>query len=223
MELDKGLLPDGTRYIAEAPLLARRMQQASRGNDLGYGIGLKIDRSSGTTLLHHGGSSFGFISDVMWLPEHHVGAVILTNADQGGTSIRGQFRRRLLEVLFDGKPEAVANLATQSRRMKEDVATQRKSLTVPADPALVRTLTGRYRSAELGNIDISRKGATTWLDVGGWRSELASRRDDDGSATLVSISPGLVGWLEFAVDRKDSRPSLVLRDEQREYVFVAEE
>lgn len=223
MELDQGLLPDGTRYIAEAPLLARRVQQASRGNDLGYGIGLKIDRSTGTLLLHHGGSAFGFISDMMWLPEHNVGAVILTNADQGGISVRGQFRRRLLEVLFDGNPEAVANLATQSQRLKDDVATQRKTLTVPADPALVRTLAGRYHSAELGNIDISRKGATTWLDVGGWRSELASRRDDDGRTTLVSISPGLVGWLEFAVDRKDERPSLVLRDEQREYVFVAEE
>ncbi len=223
MELDQGLLPDGTRYIAEAPLLARREQQVSRGNDLGYGIGLKIDHSSGTTLLHHGGNMFGFISDVMWLPEHDVGAVILTNADQGGISIRGQFRRRLLEVLFDGNPEAVANLATQSRRMKDDVATERKTLTVPADPALVRQLSGRYHSAELGNIDISRKGATTWLDVGGWRSELASRRNDDGTTTLISISPGLVGWLEFAVDRKDNRPSLVLRDEQREYVFVAAE
>lgn len=223
MELDQGLLPDGTRYIAEAPLLARRVQQVSRGSDLGYGIGLKIDHSSGTTLLHHGGNMFGFISDVMWLPEHDVGAVILTNADQGGISIRGQFRRRLLEVLFDGNPEAVANLATQSRRMKDDVATERKTLTVPADPALVRQLSGRYHSAELGNIDISRKGATTWLDVGGWRSELASRRNDDGTTTLISISPGLVGWLEFAVDRKDNRPSLVLRDEQREYVFVAAE
>lgn len=221
MELDKGLLPDGTRYIAEAPLLARRVQQASRGNDLGYGIGLKIDRSSGTTLLHHGGSMFGFISDVMWLPEHNVGAVILTNADQGGISIRGQFRRRLLEVLFDGQPEAVTNLATQSRRMKEDVETRRETLTVPADPALVRTLAGRYHNAELGNIDISRKGATTWLDVGGWRSEMASRRNSDGTAALVTISPGLAGWLEFAVAVNEARPSLVLHDEQREYVFVA--
>ncbi len=220
MELDQGLLPDGTRYIAEAPLLARRVQQASRGNDLGYGIGLKIDQSTGTLLLHHGGSAFGFISDMMWLPEHNVGAVILTNADQGGISVRGQFRRRLLEVLFDGKPEAVANLAAQRRRIQEDAAAQRKTLTVPADPALVRTLAGRYHSAELGNIDISRKGATAWLDVGGWRSELASRRNDDGTTTLVTISPGLAGWLEFAIVPKEKRTSLVLRDEQHEYVFV---
>jgi len=115
------------------------------------------------------------------------------------------------------------DLAAQHRRMKQDAATLRKSLTVPADPARVRTLAGRYQSAELGNIDISRKGATTWLDVGGWRSELASRRNDDSTTTLVTISPGLVGWLEFAVDRNDNRRSLVLRDEQREYVFVAAE
>lgn len=220
MELDKGALPDGTRYIGEAALLARRVQQVSRGNDLGYGIGLKIDRSSGTLLLHHGGNMFGFISDVMWLPEHKVGAVILTNADSGGISIRGQFRRRLLEVLFDGNPEAVANLAAQSRRMKEDVAARRKTLAVPADAALASRLAGRYYSAELGNIDISRKGATTWLDAGGWRSEMASRRNDDGTVALVTISPGMSGWLEFVIAGKEDQRSLVLHDEQREYVFV---
>jgi len=36
----------------------------------------------------------------MFLPEHGIGAVILTNADTGGIML-GSFRRRLLEVLFD--------------------------------------------------------------------------------------------------------------------------
>ncbi|HYM87328.1 MAG TPA: serine hydrolase domain-containing protein, partial [Pseudoxanthomonas sp.] len=54
MELDEGLLPDGKRYIAEAPLLARRVQQVATGNDTGYGMGLKIDRSMGTPLVQHG-------------------------------------------------------------------------------------------------------------------------------------------------------------------------
>ena len=56
---------------------------------------------------NHGGSAFGFISDMLWLPEHDVGAVILTNDDAGGVYVRSLFRRRLLEVLFDGRPEAV--------------------------------------------------------------------------------------------------------------------
>lgn len=222
MELDAGLLPDGKRYIAEAPLLARRVQQVATGNDTGYGMGLKIDRSMGTLLVQHGGVTPGFISNMMWLPEHNVGAVILTNADGGGSAIRYVFRRRWLEMLFDGNPEAVANMSVEAKRMQEDAAVKRKHLTVPADAAIVGGLAARYRSAELGDIAVSRKGTTTWFDFGGWKSEIATRRDDDGKAALVTIAPSASGF-EFMVADKGNKRSLLLRDEQREYVFVEAE
>jgi len=219
MELDKGQLPDGTRYIGEAPLLARREQQVARGSDTGYGMGLKLDRSLGTLLVNHGGSAFGFISDMLWLPEHNVGAVILTNDDVGGVYVRGLFRRRFLEVLFDGRPEAVESLAVQARRMKEDVAAERKSLAVPADPLLVSKLAARYRSAELGGIDVLRRGSTTWFDFGDWKSEVASRQNGDGTVSFVTISPSEGGY-EFIVTAAQDARSLVLRDAQHEYVFA---
>ncbi|MCI4566663.1 serine hydrolase domain-containing protein [Lysobacter sp. CFH 32150] len=217
MELDKGLLPDGKRYIAEAPLLARRVQQVATGNDTGYGMGLKIDRSMGTPLMQHGGVAYGFISNMLWLPEHNVGAVILTNADAGGSAIRYLFRRRWLEVLFDGNSEAIPNMPLEAKRMKESLAAKRKRLTVPADPAAIGKLAARYRSAELGDIAVSQKGETTWFDFGGWKSEVATLRDDDGTVTLVTIAPS---GFEFIVADKDNERSLVLRDEQHEYVFV---
>lgn len=219
MELDKGLLPDGKRYIAEVPLLARRVQQVATGNDTGYGMGLKLDRSWGTPLLQHGGVASGFISNMLWLPEHNVGAVILTNADTGGAAIRNLFRRRWLEVLFDGNPEAVVNVPVEARSMKESIAAERKGLTVPADQALVGKLAGRYRNTALGNIVVTQKGSTTWFDFGGWQSEVATRRDVDGTTTFVTISPNEDGY-EFVVADKDNQRKLVLRDEQREYVFV---
>lgn len=219
MELDKGLLPDGKRYIAEAPLLARRVQQVATGNDSGYGMGLKIDRSWGTPLVQHGGVAFGFISNMLWLPEHNVGAVILTNTQAGGTAIRNLFRRRWLEVLFDGNPEAIVNVPVEAKSMREVMAAERKRLTVPADQALVGKLAARYRSTALGDIAVSQKGATTWFDFGGWKSEVATRRDDDGTTTFVTISPNENGF-EFVVADKDNQRTLVLRDEQHEYIFV---
>ena len=218
MELDKGLLPDGTRYIGQAPLLARREQQVARGSDTGYGMGLKLDRSSGTLLVNHGGSAFGFISDMLWLPEHNVGAVILTNDDAGGVYVRSLFRRRLLEVLFDGRQEAVESMAVQARRMKEGIAVERQSLAVPADPVLVDKLAARYRSAELGDLNVLRKGPATWFDFGDWKSEVASRRNDDGTVSFVTISPSEGGY-KFIVTAADGKRSLVLRDAQHEYVF----
>ncbi len=219
MELDRGLLPDGTRFLAEGPLLARREQQVSMGTDQGYGMGLKLDRSMGTLLVQHGGVSFGFVSNMMWLPEHGVGAVILTNADAGGAALRHLFRRRWLEVLFDANPEAVANLPIEARRLAETIAAERESLTRPADPASVARLAARYHSAELGDLDVRRVGDATWFDVGGWKSEVASRRNDDGTTSFVTISPAVRGYELVLGD--GARPALTLRDAQHEYVFAA--
>ena len=68
-------------------------------------MALIIDKRWGVTVVHHGGDLAGYHSDMMWLPEYNVGAVILTNSDTG-YALRGPFLRRLVELLFDGKAEA---------------------------------------------------------------------------------------------------------------------
>jgi CubicO group peptidase (beta-lactamase class C family) len=218
MELDKGMLPDGKRYVDEAPLLERRKQQVALGNDASYGMGLMVDRTWGVPVVHHGGDMLGFHSDMLWLPEQNVGAVILTNSDPG-VYIRGPFQRRLLEVLFDGKPEAVENVAAQAKRLKESITAERKRLTAPADATASGKLAARYHNDELGDIAVSHKGKATWFDFGGWRSEVASRSNDDGSLSFVTISPGEDGF-EFVVADKGETRSLVLRDAQHEYAFA---
>ena len=220
MELGEGVLPSGERYIGATPLLARREQQVARGDGQGYGMGLKIDRTSGATVLHHGGIAFGYISETMWLPEHGVGAVLLSNGGDSGTVLRSLFRRRLQEVLFDGRPEALANLAVQAERIRAEAASHRAKLAMPAEPAQVARLAQRYRSPELGEIRVERKDAATWFDFGDWRSEMATRRDADGTLAFVTVSPEVNGWLEFVV-ADGPRPALVLRDAQHEYRFAA--
>ena len=218
MELDKGLLPDGTRYIDEAPLLERRKQQVALGNDASYGMGLMVDRTWGVPVVHHGGDMLGFHSDMLWLPEQGVGAVILTNSDPG-VYIRGPFQRRLLEVLFDGKPEAAENVTAQAKRLRDTIAAERKRLTAPADAGVSSRLAARYRNADLGDNVVTREGTATRFDFGGWKSEVASRRNDDGTLSFVTISPGEDGF-EFVVADTQGARSLVLRDAQHEYAFA---
>ena len=218
MELDRGLLPDGTRYIDAATLLERRKPQVALGSDASYGMGLMVDSTWGTPVVHHGGDLVGFHSDMLWLPEHDVGAVILTNADPG-VFVRGPFQRRLLEVLFDGKPEAAENVTAQAQRLKQSHAAERKRLSVPPDAAAVSRLAASYRSTELGPITVTRPGDAVWFDFGAWRSAMATRANDDGSVSFVTISPGVDGF-EFVVADGEHGPSLVLRDAQHEYVFA---
>jgi CubicO group peptidase (beta-lactamase class C family) len=217
MELAQGVLPSGERYISEPALLARRAPQVSIGKHVTYGMGLTVDTTYGVAVVDHGGAINGFYSNMMWLPEHGVGAVVLTNGE-GGWILHGQFRRKLLEVLFDGRPEADAAVASQARALSETRAVMREMLSLPADPAEVATLAGRYANAALGEIAVSQfDGAATLFDFGEWWSEVGSRVSPDGTVSFVTASPGRIG-LEFVVGSGAAR-ALTLRDAQHEYVF----
>lgn len=216
MELDGGKLPDGRRYISEEKLLARRAKQVAMGQDAWYGMGLMVDRTWGVEVVHHGGDLIGHHSDMLWLPEHGVGAVVLTNGDPGWT-IRNLFQRKLLEVLFDGNPEADARLESAAESFFENLAAERKLLTVPADPAASAALAGRYVNDALGFVEVLREGGRTIFDFGEYQSEMATKANPDGTTSFVTIAPGITG-LEFVVGTGAAR-TLVMRDAQHEYTF----
>lgn len=176
-----------------------------------------VDHTWGVPVVHHGGDLTGFHSDMMWLPEQQVGAVILTNADNG-VYIRGPLQRRLLEVLFDGRPIAAATVTSSAKSVKAEVLAERKRLTVPADTNEAAKLAAMYRNASLGHIAVSHAAGKASFDFGAWQSEVASRRNDEGSLSFVTISPGEDG-LDFVVTNDDKGRGLVIRDGQHEYHY----
>jgi CubicO group peptidase (beta-lactamase class C family) len=219
MELAKGALPNGKRIVSEESLLARRAPHVPVGEDVTYGMGLFVDKHWGIPVVHHGGDLAGYHSDMMWLPDHGVGAVILTNADPGA-ALRGPLLRRLVEVLFDGKPEAEELLRVAVQQKVAALAKARERLVIPADPAEAAKLAPRYASPELGEVTVKRQanGAVVF-DVGEWYSTVASRKNDDGTISYITIDPTLDGF-EFVVAEKGGKRSLVLRDAQHEYAFT---
>ncbi|HKG91965.1 MAG TPA: serine hydrolase domain-containing protein [Gemmatimonadaceae bacterium] len=217
MELAEGKLPDGTQYVSRETLLARRARQVAIGREATYGMGLMVDTRYGTPVVHHGGDMIGFHSDMMWLPEHGVGAVVLTNGNPGWV-LRDIFQRKLLEVLFDGRDEAEADAASQAKSYYAQLAAERKLLTVPADAAESAKLAGHFHNDALGDIEVRREGGRTVFDFGEFRSEVASRKNPDGSISLITIAPGIQGF-EFVVSGGTGK-RLTIRDAQHEYVFI---
>src|SRR6185503_2272610 len=158
---------------------------------------------------------------MIFLPDHDVAAVILTNADEGQTLL-GPFRHRLLELLFDAKPEAAEDVKTAVKNMRAATLEERSHLTLPPDAAVVSKLAPRYRNASLGGVAVTRTGATTAFDFGEWKCPVASRKNDDGTVAIVTTAPGFSG-LPFIVGDKDGKRTLTVRDAQHEYVFVETE
>ena len=109
-----------------------------------------------------------------------------------------RFRRKLLEVLFDGRPEADAQLDAGAKSFFSSLAAERKRLVIPADATESRKLANHYSNAALGNIDVSTAGNSTIFDFGEWKSEVASRKNPDGTISFVTIAPG-VSDSEFVV------------------------
>ena len=217
MELAEGKLPDGKQYVSKEVLLARRLPQVTVSADMSYGMGLFVDTVYGTPVIRHGGDMIGFHSDMMWLPEHGVGAVILTNGDPGWI-IRGVFRRKLLEVLFDGKSEADGQVAAQAKAFYDELAGERKLLTVPAEASTADKLAQTYVNDAVGVISVQRRGQRLYFDFGEFASEMASRVNPDGTTSFITIVPGLTGF-EFVVGNRGAKRTLMLRDAQHEYLY----
>lgn len=216
MELAEGKLPDGKTYISKEPLLERRAPQVSIGKDQTYGMGLMVDTTYGVPVVHHGGDLVGYHSDMMWLPQQNVGLVILTNADPGWL-LRNRIQRKLLEVLFDGHPEAEALLSADAKSFYAELAAERKLMTIPADANESAKLAKHYANSSLGGITVSTSGTSTIFDFSEWKSEVASRKNPDGTISFITVVPGELGF-EFVVGSGAKR-TLTLRDAQHEYVF----
>jgi CubicO group peptidase (beta-lactamase class C family) len=218
LELNRGKLPGGKVLVSEENLLARRKPQVASGENRTYGMGLSVDTGWGIPIVHHGGSLSGFKSDIMLLPDHGIGAVVLTNSDNGGMLLR-PLMRRLVEVVFDGKPEAAEDVASRAAAYKAFRAKSRERLVIPPDSEQIAKLAARYSSGALGEITVRRKDAATVFDFGEWNSAVASRKNDDGTVSFLSTDPGVIGF-EFVVGERGGKRVLILRDAQHEYVFT---
>jgi CubicO group peptidase (beta-lactamase class C family) len=220
MELAKGKLPDGKTLVSESSLLERRKPQVAVGEDETYGMGLTVDTHTGVAVVHHGGDLIGFHSDMFWFPEVGVGGVILTNGDTGPL-LRSAYVRKVAEVLFDGKPEAMEDVRSSAKRLKDAIRKDRERLVVPLAPEVAAALAKRYVSKELGEVVVRANGPARVLDFGEWKSAVASRKNDDGTVSLITIAPG-DGGMELVVGEKSGKKALIVRDAQHEYAFVEE-
>ena len=217
-ELALGKLPNGRQLVSPENLLMRRAPQISLGEDASYGMGLVVDHTYGVPVVSHGGSMSGFKSNLYFLPDSGIGAVLLTNSDNGGMLL-GPFGRRLLEVVFDGKPEAVAEVASGAASHKAQLAKDRERLVVPPAPDLVSGLARHYSSKELGDLAVLTDNGVTTFDLGEWKSRVASRKNDDGTTSFITIDPGTDGF-EFVVGQHAGKRVLTIRDGQHEYTFT---
>ena len=214
VELSNGVLPDGRRFATEENLLARRAPQVSSGVSTSYGLGMTLDRTTGVLVVRHDGANVGYRSIMFFIPEAGVGGVLMTNSETGALIVR-PFLRRVLELIFDGRPEAATHLAHDAMARREARTLERTKLTYPPEPAAVRDLAKRYHHPRLGFLDVRNDGPHTVFDFGEWHVRVALRATDDRS-TVFSLVGDQQPPAWFTVGQRDGRRTLTMGTE----VFV---
>lgn len=140
-------------------------------------------------------------------------------ADEQVRLLRTIFRRKLLEVLFDGRSEADAEITAAAGAWFKQIESDRKLLVIPPDAEASGKLAAKYGSPVLGDITVARADTTTSFDFGEWKSEMATRKNLDGTTSFITITPGARGF-EFLAGSQDGKRALILRDAQHEYAFI---
>lgn len=218
LELAKGVSPEGRRLVSEANIVERRKRGVPVGENIWYGMGLFDQTAYGVPVVTHGGTLQGYRSNFWALPEAGIGAVILTNSDSGATMLE-PFFRRLLEVVYDGKPQAVVEVASAAARAKAQIAARRATIKIPGDATVLAGLATRYTTPDVGALTIRNQGGTKWIKAGVIDAPLATRTNPDGTVSLVTAGSGAIG-VEALVGERNGTKTLTIRDSQHEYVYT---
>lgn len=218
IELRSGKGPNGERVFAERELLARREPLASEGETRDYVLGLAVWHERGIRIFGHSGNVLGYSAYWFFLPDHGVGAVLLTNIGDP-PFFRPYFLRRLLELVFDGQEEAWRNLGFTAKAREEAHVERLRTIDRAPGRAFFEAFVGAYRHPVYGKLTVRVEGDGAVLDVGEWRAGLGRKRASDGTDRLVAVTPPWLDWPSFARKDTGADRALVLDGGARPTVF----
>lgn len=227
MQLAGGVAADGTRVVSTEnlertwqpgvsvppapelpPLVSESLER--------YGLGWYVGHYGGLELISHSGGTYGFGTEVAFLPEAGLGVAVLANDVVCGALVGFAAQYRLFEIVFDQEPMAEAGFAA----FLEAIESQRvnlMSLLRPIDPAALSPFVGLFRNPALGDVEFRLEGGEFFFDAGEFRARLAPLSTLPGLPTqYIIIDPPLnaaQAFFTFQLVENAPQPSLTLRGE----------
>jgi CubicO group peptidase (beta-lactamase class C family) len=150
--LNEGVAPDGTRVVSAENLAVTWEPQVEISADASYGLGWIVEDYKGLQILSHGGNTFGFSSELAFVPEADLGIAVLTN--QRVSALNQIVRVRLLELLYEQESEVDELLRFSLQQGEEARQELEASLTTIAADAVAPYL-GEYTNDILGTMSLA--------------------------------------------------------------------
>ena len=214
--LNGGVAPSGAR-IASAEALAETWRpRIAITADASYGLGWIVEDDRGIRIVSHGGNTFGFTSELAFVPELELGIVVLSN--QRLSPLNASVRAKLLELLLDRPSQLEEQIEFQRELVAESRTEEREALLDGIDRATLEPWLGTFRSDVLGEVTLRVEDDSLQLDVGEFVVEVRARRDDEGEIDYVGHTPPLVG-LELHLERSADGPIVRIGEGAMRYAF----
>jgi CubicO group peptidase (beta-lactamase class C family) len=191
-QLSGGVSPEGVQVVPAENVWETWAPQVAVAADSSYGLGWFVAEYKGQPMLHHGGATIGFTSDLAFLPEANLGISVLSNAR--ASSLNTAVRYRLLELLFQQAIEYDQQATFEFNSFKAEYDRITATLTA-VDPEVVAPYLGRYASAALGEVVLELQNGALIMDAGEFRTELRPQVDEAGAITayIAYDAPAMTG------------------------------
>jgi CubicO group peptidase (beta-lactamase class C family) len=220
-ELNQGVAPDGAQVVSAQNLGETWQPQIPINATTSYGLGWFVDSYKGQPLLHHGGNTSGFSTDLAFLPEADLGIVVMTNGRLTNAFTQA-VRFRLLELAFE-QPHEFDAQASFAHAQTVELALAPVAEAVAVDPAVVTPYLGRYSNDALGEVVLRLEGETLILDSGELVMEVRAHMDDAGAPSgyvIYSFIGPVLGLPVKLVNDETGKPVLILGQDVVQYEFT---
>jgi CubicO group peptidase (beta-lactamase class C family) len=218
--LDEGVAPDGTRVVSAENLAVTWKPQVEITADASYGLGWIVEEYKGLQILSHAGNTFGFTSELAFVPEADLGIVILTN--QRVSSLNQIVRVRLLELLYD-QPSEVDELLQFSLQQGEEARQELEASLTALDANAIAPYLGDYENESLGTMSLAWQDDALVMDVGEFQAEIRAVEGENGETHYLTWTPPISGMpLELAKD-DEGNPTIIFGSGVVAYTFVKSE
>jgi CubicO group peptidase (beta-lactamase class C family) len=224
-EMNEGVTPGGERIVSAENLAHTWEPQVAITADADYGLGWIVEDYDGLRILGHAGNTFGYSSELVFLPEANLGITILTN--QRASAFNTIVRYKLLEMLYQQDSEIEELLQFQMGAVEEAQAELSDKLLDSISPEIIERYAGTYMNKALGEaevfgtlLEVTGENEALILDVGEFQSVIRAYEKDNGETGYFTFTPPIEGVpLEFSEDA-DGNPQIIFGVGVVEYIFT---
>lgn len=216
--MNLGVSPDGKKVVSPETLKVLWEPQIAIDAENSYGLGWIVGKYKNLPLMQHGGNTFGFTTDLAFLPDAGLGIVVLSNG-QLANAFTGAVRSRVLELALGQPFEGETNFAFMLDLLKKNIDKQAPTIKA-VDPAAVGPYLGAYSQPVLGDVTLSLKDGKLMFDAGEFATELRKKQDEDGKVTYVTVDAPVAG-VPIELKKDDAgQPILALDWPPDSYTFA---